>query len=121
MLYEMLTGKTPFSGSSPLAVMNDRLANHPLPPRNANPDISLQLQEVLYRALERDPTNRYPSAHAFASDLEHLDQVGVADRVELTEWRKRHSLVPRKVLYYSALALIPILLFLTMFFFVRRH
>ena len=55
MLYEMLSGKTPFSGPSPLAVMNDRLINHPLPPREAEPSISPQLQEVLYRALEREP------------------------------------------------------------------
>lgn len=114
ILYEMLSGKTPFSGPSPLAVMNDRLINHPLPPQEANPAISPQLQEVLYRAIERDPKNRYPSAHEFALDLEHLDQVGVADRVELTEWRKRKSATPRKILYYAALALLPFLLFALM-------
>ena len=37
MLYEMLTGKLPFSGPSPLAVMNDRVRNHPIPPRVADP------------------------------------------------------------------------------------
>ena len=89
MLYEMLSGKTPFSGPSPLAVMNDRLINHPVPPRVADPGISPQLQEVLYRAIEREPRNRYPSAHAFAWDLEHLDQVGVAERAELTDWKRR--------------------------------
>jgi serine/threonine protein kinase len=114
MLYEMLSGKTPFSGPSPLAVMNDRLINHPLPPREAEPSISPQLQEVLYRALEREPKNRYPSAHSFAHDLEQLDQVGVADRVELTDWKKRKSGTSRKVLYYVGLALIPFVLFLAM-------
>jgi serine/threonine protein kinase len=120
MLYEMLAGKTPFSGPSPLAVMNDRLINHPLPPREANPEISPQLQEVLYRAIERDPKNRYPSAHAFALDLEHLDQVGVAERVELTDWKKRKSHTSRRVLYYAALALLPFLLFLAMLL-LSRH
>jgi serine/threonine-protein kinase len=114
MLYEMLSGKTPFSGPSPLAVMNDRLINHPLPPREAEPSISPQLQEVLYRALEREPKNRYPSAHSFAQDLDHLDQVGVAERSELADWKKRKSATSRKVLYYSALALIPFILFLAM-------
>jgi eukaryotic-like serine/threonine-protein kinase len=120
MLYEMLSGKTPFSGPSPLAVMNDRLINHPLPPREANPAISPQLQEVLYRAIEREPRNRYPSAHAFALDLEHLDQVGVAERVELTDWKNRKSPTSRRILYYAALALIPFLLFLAMFL-LSRH
>lgn len=121
MLYEMLSGKTPFSGPSPLAVMNDRLVNHPVPPRMAEPGISPELQEVLYRAMEREPKNRYPSAHAFASDLEHLDQVGVADRTELTKWKSRPTVMPRKALLYSVLALVPILLFLIMLFLARHH
>ena len=121
MLYEMLSGKTPFTGPSPLAVMNDRLINHPLPPRVAEPTITPQLQEVLYRAIEREPKNRYPSAHAFASDLEHLDQVGVADRTELTHWKKSGSPVSRNVILYSALALIPILLFVAMLLLSRHH
>ena len=121
MLYEMLSGKTPFTGPSPLAVMNDRLINHPLPPRVAEPSITPQLQEVLYRAIEREPKNRYPSAHAFALDLEHLDQVGVADRAELNQWKKSGPPVSRNVLLYSALALIPILLFVAMLLLSRHH
>ena len=120
MLYEMLSGKTPFSGPSPLAVMNDRLINHPLPPREAEPSISPQLQEVIYRALEREPKNRYPSAHSFAQDLEHLDQVGVPERTELSDWKNRKSATSRKVLYYIGLALIPFILVLAMYL-VSRH
>jgi eukaryotic-like serine/threonine-protein kinase len=120
MLYEMLTGKTPFSGPSPLAVMNDRLINHPLPPRVAEPGISPELQEVLYRALEREPKNRYPTARAFAWDLEHLDQVGVAERAELTKWKTRRGMASRKILLYSVLALVPILLFILMLL-LSRH
>jgi len=121
MLYEMLTGRTPFSGPSPLAVMNDRLINHPYPPREAEPSITPQLQEVLYRALEREPKNRYPSAHSFAGDLENLDKVGVAERTELTHWKKRRSVQTRKVIYYSALALIPFALFLVMMLLARHR
>ncbi len=64
--------------------MNDRLLNDPVPPRELNPELSPQLQEVLYRALERNPHNRYKSARDFANDLEHLDQVGVEERPELS-------------------------------------
>jgi eukaryotic-like serine/threonine-protein kinase len=120
MLYEMLTGRTPFSGPSPLAVMNDRLMSHPFPPRKADPGISLHLEEVLYRALEREPKNRYRSAHDFAWDLEHLDQVGVAKRDELTQWRKPRTTTHRNVLIYSALALIPILALLAVLFFTHN-
>jgi serine/threonine-protein kinase len=114
ILYEMLSGKLPFSGPSPLAAMNDRLLNHPTPPRVADPSISPQLQEVLYRALEREPKNRYPKTRDFAWDLAHLDQVGVEDRVELRDWQKRKSQLSRKILYYTALALIPVVILLLM-------
>lgn len=120
MLYEMLTGKLPFSGPSPLAVMNNRLRNHPIPPRVADPTISPQLQEVLYRALERDPRNRYSKAHEFQHDLEHLDQVGVDDRAELREWRQKMPL-PRRVALYATLAMIPVVLLLLMLLLAHRQ
>lgn len=120
ILYEMLTGRLPFSGSSPMEVMNDRLLNHPLPPTVADSSISPQLQEVLYRALERDPQNRYAHAREFAHDLQHLDEIGVEDRVEIRDWNKRKSHKSRVVLYYGALALIPVVILLLMVL-VARH
>jgi eukaryotic-like serine/threonine-protein kinase len=114
ILYEMLTGKLPFSGPNPLAAMNDRLLNDPTPPRVADPSISPQLQEILYRALERDPRNRYAKAHEFAWDLAHQDQVGVEDRGELRNWQKRKAHLPRKIIYYGGLALIPVVVLLLM-------
>src|ERR1039457_2785923 len=121
ILYEMLSGKLPFSGPSPLEVMNDRLLNHPTPPTVADPSISPQLQEVLYRALERDPKNRYATAHDFQRDLEHLDQVGVEDRPELRDWLKRKSHLSRKIVYYTALALIPVVVLLLMILVAHNH
>src|SRR6202790_5610893 len=79
MLYEMLTGQVPFRGPNPFAIMNDRLLNNPVPPRELNPEISPQLQEIIYRALERKPENRYTSAREFAKDLRNQAQVGVAE------------------------------------------
>jgi serine/threonine-protein kinase len=114
ILYEMLTGRLPFSGSSPMEVMNDRLLNFPTPPSVAEPSISPQLQEVLYRALERDPKNRYAHARDFKHDLEHLETVGIEDREELRDWQKRKSHLSRQILYYAALALIPVVLLLIM-------
>src|ERR1700760_2249847 len=59
MLYEMLTGKVPFTGNNPFLIMNDRLLNSPVPPREVDPSITPAMQEIIYRALERDPKNRY--------------------------------------------------------------
>jgi serine/threonine-protein kinase len=116
ILYEMLTGREPFTGDNPLAVMNDRLFNDPIPPREANPEVSPELQEVIYRALERDPRNRYPNARGFISDLEHLDKVGVADRPELTNWKhRRSSRSPNFLILLVALAAIPIIFVLLLY------
>lgn len=121
ILYEMLTGRVPFTGASPSDVINDRLLNYPMPPSVAEPSISPQLQEVIYRALERDPRNRYANAHEFAWDLEHLDQVGVEDRPEIRDWMKRKAHLPRKIFYYAALALIPVVILLIMMLIAHSH
>lgn len=122
ILYEMLTGKLPFTGPSPIAAMNDRLLNHPVPPSIANPAISPYMQEVIYRALERDPKNRYASAHEFLNDLEHPDQVGVdAERDELKHWQRRKSHLSRRIFYYAGLALIPVVVLLLMMLLAHKR
>jgi serine/threonine-protein kinase len=120
MFYEMLTGKVPFTGPNPFVIMNERLINHPIPPREANPAVTPELQEIIYRALERDPKKRYQSAHEFALDLEHPEKVGVAERDELRNWRQRRSPVLRRVLFYIMLALIPVLVFGLMLYVARQ-
>ena len=121
ILYEMLTGKLPFSGPSPLAAMNDRLLNAPVPPRVADATVSPQLQEILYRALERDPKNRYSHASEFIHDLEHPEEVGVEDRPEIHNWQTRKSATARKILYYGALAMIPVVILLVMILIAHRR
>ncbi len=111
MLYEMLTGKVPFSGANPFLVMNDRLLNNPVPPSEIDPAITPHLQEIIYRVLERDPKNRYSSAREFARDLEHPEQVGVRERRELHNWKNRRTPRVKRVLFYVLMALIPILIF----------
>jgi serine/threonine protein kinase len=120
MLYEMLTGKAPFQGPNPFAIMNDRLLNNPTPPREIDPSISPQLQEIIYRAIERDPKNRYPNTAEFAKDLLHPEQVGVEDRPELRDWKKRRTPWLRKVLFYIMLAMIPVVIFGLLLYFAKR-
>ena len=120
MLYEMSTGALPFSGPNPFAVMNSRLLNSPVPPRELNPEVSPQLQEIIYRALEREPKNRYASVRELAWDLQHPEMVGVADRRELHEWKRQRNASSRKVWLYVALALLPVAIFLLMVLLARR-
>jgi eukaryotic-like serine/threonine-protein kinase len=120
MLYEMLTGKVPFTGPNPFAIMNDRLLNNPVPPREIEPAISPQLQEIIYRALERDPSKRYANAHEFAWDLEHQEEVGVPERAELRDWKRRRTTWPRRLFFYFILAMIPVVIF-ALLLYVARH
>lgn len=116
ILYEMLTGQVPFPGNDPF----DRMRKHPIPPREIEPAITPQLQEVIYRALEREHKNRYPTAHDFARDLAHLDKVGIAERAELREWKKDRESEARRILLYTAMALIPLLIFGLLVYFSRH-
>src|SRR6516164_7444010 len=120
MLYEMLTGQTPFQGPNPFAIMNDRLLNNPIPPREIDPSIPPELQEIIYRAIERDPKNRYANAHEMALDLQHPEKVGVSERPELHDWKKRRTPWIRQVLFYVLLALIPVIVFGLLFLFVKH-
>jgi serine/threonine-protein kinase len=73
MLYEMLTGETPFEGCNSLVIMNGRLLDDPAPIRTIAPEISVGLETIVCRALQRDPRRRYASAFEFAHDLERLN------------------------------------------------
>jgi serine/threonine-protein kinase len=112
----MLTGKAPFHGTEPF----DRFVTNPLPPRELDPSISRQLQEVIYRALERQHKDRYASAHDFASDLSHMDQVSVANRPELRDSKKRYSPQFKMAIFYASIALLPIVIFVLLLLFAKR-
>jgi eukaryotic-like serine/threonine-protein kinase len=115
ILFEMLTGSTPFSGPNPLAVMNSRLKTDPIRLRDANPALSPELEEVLIRALERDPRNRFGSARELASELEHPGRAGARN-----PGAAAGAPVPRPVLFYSTLTVIPVSIFLLLLY-VASH
>jgi len=106
ILYEMVTGSPSFARNETF----ERLNQHPIPPSEIEPTISLQLQEVIYRALEREHKKRYASAHDMSRDLRHLDRVVVSQRAELLEWRSKKLESTKKVLLYTAVALIAVII-----------
>ena len=94
--------------------------NHPMPPTVAERSISPQFKRSFTGHSNADPQNRYANAREFAHDLQHLDQVGVEDRPELRNGTNANRRRPRAVLYYGALALIPVVILLLMIL-VARH
>ena len=120
MLYEMLTGQPPFTGPNPLAVMNERLLIDPTPARELNPEIPPALEEILFRALERDPRHRYATAAEMAWDLQHQGQVGVEDGARRSALHGRRFFSNKKMLFYAGLALVPVVLFVVMLLLARK-
>jgi len=110
ILHEMLTGQTPFDGPNPFAVMNDRLVNDPPSAREINPEISAQMQEILYRAMELDPEDRYAGARELAAALAHPECVEVIDRLARKERKPARLPFLKRILSYTMLLMIPVVI-----------
>jgi eukaryotic-like serine/threonine-protein kinase len=120
MFYEMLTGEPPFSGPNPLAVMNERVLHDAPPAREKRAEISPELNEILKRALEREPRARYQTASEMAWELENQEQVGVEDGERRPILVGKRLPGVRRLMLYAALALAPILIFGLMVMLARR-
>jgi tetratricopeptide (TPR) repeat protein len=69
ILYELLTGRPPFQGSSPLHTLEQARTQEPVPPRRLRRSLSGELEAICLKCLEKDPARRYASAEALADDL----------------------------------------------------
>ncbi len=101
ILYEMLTGETPFQGDNVYAAMRAKLQDDPTPPRRLRPDISPALEEIILHALERDPRDRPESALELREALAHPDSVVLTGRASRQRPKPR---MPRWVRTLLAIA-----------------
>jgi serine/threonine-protein kinase len=69
-LYEMVTGRPPFSGDSPVMVASKHVLEQPTPPSKLNADVSPELEAVIMKAMAKNPDNRYQDADEMRADLE---------------------------------------------------
>ncbi len=72
VIYEMLTGRPPFDGDTPVAVAMQHIQEKPVPPSHLNPQIPPALEEIIMRCLEKSPDRRYTDGNALARALEML-------------------------------------------------
>ncbi|HYY34604.1 MAG TPA: Stk1 family PASTA domain-containing Ser/Thr kinase [Gaiellaceae bacterium] len=73
VLYEMLTGKVPFTGDSAIEIAMKHLNELPKPPSKIRPEVSEELDQVVLRALAKAPEDRYQTAEDFAEDLHRVE------------------------------------------------
>ena len=72
VLYEMLAGRAPFTGETPLAVAYKHVREDPSPPSSVNGDVPKSLDAITMKALAKNPDNRYSSAREMEEDLERF-------------------------------------------------
>jgi WD40 repeat protein/serine/threonine protein kinase len=72
VLYELLTGRPPFKGVSPMETIFQLLTRDPVPPTQLQAGVPRDLETIVLKCLHKDPTKRYPSAVAVAEDLERF-------------------------------------------------
>jgi len=77
MLYEMLTGKTPFSGDNISAIMYQILNDEPIPPRTFNQSIPESINFIVLKALSKHPDQRYQNAKEMARDLKRYKSLDI--------------------------------------------
>ncbi|MFA7636534.1 MAG: Stk1 family PASTA domain-containing Ser/Thr kinase [Monoglobales bacterium] len=69
VLYEMLTGKVPFDAENPVAIAKMHVDDQPRPPMELNPEIPEALNDIVLKAIAKQPSKRYQKSENFANDL----------------------------------------------------
>jgi serine/threonine-protein kinase len=73
VLYEMLTGRVPFTGDSAIEIAMKHLNDWPKPPSKLRPEIPEEIDHIVLRALAKAPEDRYQSAEEFIEDLQRVE------------------------------------------------
>ncbi len=120
ILYEMLTGRLPFENNYLLTHMNDRQLKEPTPPRKLEPSITPQMQQIVLRAMDQTPKYRYSSAHVMAQDLTHMQDVVVDENGESRRSYRTTAVWKKNILFYVAVAAIPVVIFVLMMLAAHR-
>ncbi|HYX44379.1 MAG TPA: Stk1 family PASTA domain-containing Ser/Thr kinase, partial [Acidimicrobiales bacterium] len=69
VLYEMVAGRPPFTGDSPVAIAYQHVREQPVPPSEHNPDVPPAFEAIVMKALAKNRADRYESAEALRADL----------------------------------------------------
>lgn len=85
VMYEMVTGRVPFQGETPISVALKHVQEEVLPPSVLNPEVPVELEDIILRALEKEPEDRYASAEEMVADLQRFREDFRAGRTRKVE------------------------------------
>lgn len=91
IMYEMLTGKHPFTAESPQEMMRMHVEKTPVPPSRENPRIRPQLEKIILKCLEKDKAKRYQNCGEILADLKDFTRARPAAFVG---WFKKYWILP---------------------------
>jgi serine/threonine protein kinase len=81
MLYEIFTGKLPFRGESAISVGFQQIRDEPRRPRDINPQIPEELEQIILKALQKDPNKRYMAISELRQDFEKIVQTSAPEKI----------------------------------------
>ena len=106
VVYEWLTGVLPFTGA-PIEVAMQHLTEEPPSLRNKLPALPAEIEQVVLRALEKDPQKRFESVREFAKVLEQTAQPGIAPTIRVTLPTSTEALPTKEPVPYQAISVSP--------------
>lgn len=83
VLYEICTGRAPFTDPDPMRVVYRHMHERPVPPRQVDPHIPHWLNHVIMKLMEKDPPRRYQTARDLSQELSKLERLGEGQFIEL--------------------------------------
>ena len=107
VLYEMLTGRPPFTGDTPVSIALQHVSSEFIAPSKINPALDQQFDHFLSVVMAKDPANRYQDANSMLADL-HRIKTGQTITTEIVRTKKKKNRTWQAVAGFLALVLVAV-------------
>ena len=105
-LYEILMGRAPFQGESYYNILHQVLHSEPVPMRDLNPDIPVDLEAICMKCLEKNRNKRYPDMQSFIGDLQNFLMNRPVNARPITRWTQVQKFIYRHQIAVTVSSLI---------------